>query len=176
MANLAPTENPLMAAGAKPKLQINTPAPAAAAPAGAGGAKAPASAAVANSNNCLIPGPPPDPPPNILKPPKAPPAPKGNIPVPAAPAAAAPEVVAAQVQDVPQEQNLDPIEAEKEKLLEDPVFAKFIKLYKMRVPMRNLLMQIKAGGQYSQDDIMLFATPGEVKKLKEDGIYTGTRF
>ena len=37
-------------------------------------------------------------------------------------------------------------------------------------------MQVKAQGAYAEDDIMLFATPGEVKKLKEDGIYTGTRF
>lgn len=74
------------------------------------------------------------------------------------------------------EEEVDPIDKEKNKLMEDPVFAKFVKLYKMRVPMQNLLLQIKAQGAYSEDDIMLFATPGEVKKLKASGVYTGKRF
>jgi hypothetical protein len=60
--------------------------------------------------------------------------------------------------------------------MEDPVFAKFIKLYKMKVPMHSLLNQVIAQGAYSQDDLMLFASPGEIKKLKDIGVYTGTRF
>ena len=114
----------------------------------------------------MIPGPPPPPPPSILKPPKAPPPPSATAPLPTAPAAAAPEVVAAQVQDVQAEEELDPEEQERQKLLENPAFAKLVKLYKMKVPMKNILLQLAATG-FSQDDIMLFATEGEIKRLKE---------
>lgn len=36
-------------------------------------------------------------------------------------------------------------------------------------------MNAKAEGKYNQDDIMLFASPGDRTRLKNMGIYTGTR-
>lgn len=176
---MAITENPLMAAGAKPKLQVTvaqkvTPAGKAAPAGAAAGAKA-GGAAPSNSNNCLIPGPPPSPPPSILNPPKAPPPPSAAAPVPAAPKPAGAEVLAAQVTEADTAEALDPIEAEKEKLMENPAFARLIKLYKMKVPMKNILLQLAATG-FSQDDLMIFAGPNEIANLKKQGIYTGTRF
>lgn len=118
-------------------------------PASAAASKA-GGAAPNNSNNCLIPGPPPPPPPSIMNPPKAPPPPSASAPVPAAPAAAGAEVLAAQVTEADTAMELDPIEAEKEELLKNPAFARLIKLYKMKVPMKNILLQLAATG-FSQD-------------------------
>tara|TARA_B110000285_G_scaffold227713_1_gene289458 strand:- start:152 stop:628 length:477 start_codon:yes stop_codon:yes gene_type:complete len=158
-----------MAAGAKPKLQVTvaqkaTPG-AKAAPAGAA-AGAKGGAAPSNSNNCLIPGPPPPPPPSILTPPKAPPPPSAAAPVPAAPKPAGAEVLAAQVTEADTAEELDPIEAEKAKLMENPAFARLVKLHKMKVPMKNILLQLAATG-FGQDDIMLFAGENEIASLKK---------
>jgi hypothetical protein len=65
-------------------------------------------------------------PPSITKPPAAPALPKPGAPLPAPPAAASQEVLAAQVEEVVEQ--LSPLEAEKEKLLANPDFAKLIKL------------------------------------------------
>jgi len=32
------------------------------------------------------------------------------------------------------------------------------------------------GGKYDQDDILMWATPAEIKKLKDSKLYTGSRF
>lgn len=165
------TENPLMAAGAKPKIQVTVAKPT---PAAAGGKAAPAAAAGAktggaappNTNNCLIPGPPPPPPPSILTPPKAPPPPSAAAPVPAAPKPAGAEVLAAQVTEADTAEELDPIEAEKQKLMENPAFARFIKLHKMKVPMKNILLQLGGSG-FTQDDLLLFAGENEIAALKK---------
>lgn len=40
----------------------------------------------------------------------------------------------------------------------DPEFQKFPKLMKMKVPILNILLQTRAQGKFSDDDILLFAT------------------
>jgi len=101
-----------------------------------------------------------------MSPPKAPPPPSATAPVPAAPAAAGAEVLAAQVTEADTAIELDPIEAEKEELLKNPAFARLIKLYKMKVPMKNILLQLAATG-FSQDQLMIFAGENEIANLKK---------
>ena len=144
------------------------PAPVAAANAPAGGGGKP------GVQNAFIPGPPPPPPPNITTVPKPPPVPKSNAPPPA-PAAAAdnPETAAAiekAQQDMPVEEELDPEEKRRQELLEDPGFAKFVKLYKMKVPILSIINQVRAVGTYREEDILLFVSEGDIKRLQNMGV------
>ena len=79
----------------------------------------------------------------------------------------------ADAQDVAAPEELDPVEAKKEELLADPAFAKFVKLYKMKVPLLNIRLQMKAGGIFDPDDILIFASKGDISNLKKIGEYTG---
>jgi len=56
-----------------------------------------------------------------------------------------------------QPEELDPAEAKKEELMQDPQFAKYVKLYKMKVPLLNIRIQIRAAGIFDPDDILMFA-------------------
>ena len=99
------------------------------------------------------------------------PVPKGKPPVPKKGGALPPppkptalflvgKALAAEVQ-AEQKANAKPLSAKekrKEELEADPAFSKFLKLLKMKVPMQNLFLQVKAGGVYSQDDLLLFAS------------------
>lgn len=165
---VAPTENQLQSAGANPKMMAAPiiPAPVAAnAPAG-GGPKT-------GVQNAFIPGPPPNPPPNMTTLPKPPPVPKSMAPPPLpAPASDDPETaaaIAAAVQDMPVEEELDPEEKRKQELLDDPGFAKFIKLYKMKVPILSILNQVRAVGAYREEDILLFVSEGDTARLRKMG-------
>ena len=57
-----------------------------------------------------------------------------------------------------------------------PDFARLVKLMKMKVPLLSILNQTRAAGVYSDDDVCLFATKGEITKLKSMGEYKGTKF
>lgn len=123
--------------------------------------------------NAIILGPAPPPPVDPVGVPKPPPLPTGKPPPSAPVAAPLPEGA----QDLPvQEEELDPDEKRRQELLAEPAFAKFVKLYKLKVPIQSLLNQIRAAGQYKDDDMLLFATTAEIKKLKEIGEYKGTKF
>ena len=71
---------------------------------------------------------------------------------------------------------LSPFEAKKAELEADPGFAKFIKLYKMKVPMQSLRNQIGAVGIYDPDDILCFATVSAINAMKARKEYTGTKY
>ena len=60
--------------------------------------------------------------------------------------------------------------------MEDPDFAKYVKLLKMRVPLHNIFLEVKAHKKYKEDDILLFAKPADIEKMKNLGLYTGKRF
>ena len=108
-------------------------------------------------------------------PPPPPPVPvAGNMPPPLPVGATAPPLAGAgDGQDVAAPEELDPIEAKKEELLADPAFAKFVKLYKMKVPLLNIRLQMRAGGVFDPDDILIFASKGDINQLKKIGEYTG---
>ncbi len=46
----------------------------------------------------------------------------------------------------------------KDELTSDPEFSKFIKLYKMKVPLLNIRIKIRSLGEFNPDDILLFAS------------------
>ena len=53
----------------------------------------------------------------------------------------------------------------------NPDFAKFTKLMKMKIPLFNILLQTRAAGKFSDDDICLFATKSDIAALKKGGSY-----
>ena len=69
-----------------------------------------------------------------------------------------------------------PYEAEKERLSEDPAFAKYPKMLKMKVPFVNVLskLTVEAGGKFGVEDLILFVSERELENLKKDKIYTGS--
>ena len=86
---------------------------------------------------------------------------------------------ALQAQDVPvemQQESLDPDEARRQELMQDEAFSKLVKLYKMRIPLLNLRNQMRAGGVYDPDDILLFASKSDIKALKALKDYTGDKY
>ena len=146
------TDNPLIAAGAgkppppPPKMGLGLPPP----PPPPGGA----------------PPPPPPPPPGGFKPPAAPPSAMGLAPPTSLPPPPPPGPPGAPPQDqaVAPEQ-LDPAEAKRQELLQDPGFAKYVKLYKMKIPLVSIRNQIRST-EYDPDDILLFAGPSDIAMLK----------
>ena len=60
--------------------------------------------------------------------------------------------------------------------MSNPDFARITKLMKMKIPLFNILLQTRAGGVFSDDDICLFATKSEIAALKRDGNYKGTKY
>ena len=88
--------------------------------------------------NAIIPGPPPPPPPEFKGLPKPPPLPTGKPP-PSAPASIAPPPGTQAAQDVPVQEELDPDEKRRQELMDDAGFARFVKLYKMKVPLLSIL-------------------------------------
>ena len=76
----------------------------------------------------------------------------------------------------PSTTNLNPIDARKEELMGDPDFAKFVKAYKVKVPLLQLRNQIRSTGKYDADDILMWATVGEIENLKKIGDYKGNKY
>ena len=58
--------------------------------------------------------------------------------------------------------------------MEDPEFARFVRAYKVKVPLLQLRNQIKSTGKYDPDDILMFATKTEIQTLKKIGDYKGS--
>lgn len=69
------------------------------------------------------------------------------------------------------EEPVDPDEAKRAELMEKPDFAKLVKLMKMKVPLQSILNQVRAAGIYTDDEVLLFVTPGDISKLKASGGY-----
>jgi len=146
--------------------------------------KAAAPGAAAKSGgvqNANVMGPaPPEPP--WKKPGPPPPLPgKSALPAPppkaAAPAAAAGTTAgaAAPVAAAP-EPELDPVEAKKEELRNDPAFARFLKALKLGVPPQSIRMQIRAQGVFDPDDFLMFMDTGQIMSLKKIGDYKGDKY
>ena len=173
-------DNALNAAGANPKIVAPTaPKPA------AGGSAVPGQPTGNGQRNAIIPGPPPPEPPAWNgKLPPAPPLPTGGPPpsAPSGPPPAASGGGGAAVQDIPAPEAppaepVDPDEARLNELMEKPDYAKLVKLYKvLKVPIQSILNQQRALGIYSDDDILLFVSKGDIDKLKATGEYKGTKF
>ena len=64
----------------------------------------------------------------------------------------------------------------KDELTSDPEFSKFIKLYKMKVPLLNIRIKIRSLGEFNPDDILLFESKKDIANLKKLGDYTGTEY
>ena len=60
--------------------------------------------------------------------------------------------------------------------MENPEFAKYVRLMKMKVPLQSLMLEIKANKNIKEDDLLLFAKPAEIEKMKNLKLYTGKRF
>jgi hypothetical protein len=60
--------------------------------------------------------------------------------------------------------------------MQDPMFAKYVKLYKMKVPLLNIRIQMRAAGVYDPDDILLFAQKSDIENLKRLGDYKGDQY
>lgn len=60
--------------------------------------------------------------------------------------------------------------------MQDEAFSKLVKLYKMRIPLLNLRNQMRAGGIYDPDDILLFASKPDIAALKKIGDYKGDKY
>ena len=74
---------------------------------------------------------------------------------------------------------VEPVEEfkeEKDKLRANPDFNKYIRLLKMKVPMQQIFLKIKAEGIFSEDDILMFGTKRDIDQMKSMKLYTGTRF
>jgi hypothetical protein len=55
--------------------------------------------------------------------------------------------------------SLSPFEAEKERLLEDPAFAKYPKMLKMQIPFLSVVQKLQAeGSKFGADDLILFVS------------------
>ena len=52
---------------------------------------------------------------------------------------------------------MTPEDKKREQLKADPEFARFIKVLKVKVPLLSIRNQIRAGGKFDPDDILLFA-------------------
>lgn len=97
--------------------------------------------------------------------------PPGGIPAAGAPLPAG--VPDQQEAEAPEQ--LDPDEARRQELLEDPEFAKFVKLYKMKIPLLSIRNQLR-GSKHDPDDILLFANKGDIMALKKIGDYKGDKY
>ncbi len=60
----------------------------------------------------------------------------------------------------------DPIEARKEKLMADPGFSKFVRIYKNKVPLNAIRNQMRAVSIYDPYDILMFILPSDIANLK----------
>ena len=61
--------------------------------------------------------------------------------------------------------------------MNDPEFAKFVKAYKVKVPLLQLRNQIRGtGGKYDPDDLLMWATKGEIENLKKIRDYKGSKY
>lgn len=60
--------------------------------------------------------------------------------------------------------------------MSDPGFAKYVKLYKMKVPLLSIRNQMKGTMTHNPDDLLLFADKGDIEKLKKVGDYKGDKF
>jgi hypothetical protein len=70
--------------------------------------------------------------------------------------------------------SLSPVEAEKERLLEDPAFARFQKMLKMQIPFPQVCQKLTAeGSKYGIEDLILFVSEKQLGDLKKDKFYTG---
>ena len=58
----------------------------------------------------------------------------------------------------------------------NPEFAKYVKVYKMKVPLVAIRNQMRAGGKFNPDDILLFASGADIHQLKACGDYKGSEF
>ena len=97
--------------------------------------------------------PPPPPPPPKTKgpaPPKLAPMPAALDPNKVYEPIAQPEPRVIEAPPKPVEQ-VDGYEPEREKLRNNPDFAKYIKLLKMKVPMKNILLKVKGEGVFTED-------------------------
>ena len=122
-------------------------------------------------------GPPPSAPPVAKTVPKPPPVPpKTYKKPPPAPVFNSKPVGYVTEEDVHGPKKVDPLDAMREKLLANPEFAKFPKMMKMKVPLLSILNQTRAAGKFSDDDICLFASKGEIEGLKKVGNYKGKLF
>jgi hypothetical protein len=72
------------------------------------------------------------------------------------------------VDDKPIE-DLDGYEPERDKLRNNPDFAKYVKLLKMKVPMKNILLKVKGEGIFTEDQLIIFANPKDIPLLKKEG-------
>lgn len=148
-------------------------------------AAAPGAAAKAGGvQNANVMGPPPPEPPwkKPGPPPPLPgksalpaPPPKAAAPAPAAGGAAGTAAGAAPVEAAP-EPELDPVEAKKEELKNDPAFARFLKALKLGVPPQSIRMQIRAQGVFDPDDFLMFMDTGQIMALKKIGDYKGDKY
>lgn len=151
------------------------------------GARPPPPPPGAKAGNANLRGPPPPPPPpgGAPPPPPPPPAAGGKPPPlpsgaqapspPPAPSGGPPPPGGAPDQAEAPEQ-LDPDEARRQELLQDPGFAKYVKLYKMKVPLLSIRNQLKGTMSHNPDDILLFASGPDISRLKEVGDYKGDKY
>jgi hypothetical protein len=58
----------------------------------------------------------------------------------------------------------------------NPDFAKYVKIYKMRVSLLAIRNQIRAEGKFNPDDMLPFADKDDIYELKKVGDYKGTQF
>ena len=65
---------------------------------------------------------------------------------------------------------MSPADQKKAELLKDPDFAKIVKSLKMKAPIQQIITKVKAEGRFKVEDVLLFATEGEVKRVQEMGL------
>lgn len=65
---------------------------------------------------------------------------------------------------------MNPTDKRKAELEKDPDFAKVVKSLKMKAPLQQIIQKVKAEGRFQVDDILLFASEGEIAKVKKLGL------
>ena len=63
----------------------------------------------------------------------------------------------------------DPDELRKMELEQDPDFARFIRLLKVKIPLLSIRQSIEGEGVYHVDDILLFASKSAISQLVKTG-------
>lgn len=58
----------------------------------------------------------------------------------------------------------------------DPGFAKYVRIYKNKVPLLAIRNQMRAAAVYDPDDILMFAQPSDISNLKKLGDYKGDKY
>ena len=63
---------------------------------------------------------------------------------------------------------MSPLDKRKAELEADPDFKKYVRSHKMKIPLVSIRQKMVIEGKFDQDDILMWATAGEIATLKKN--------